>query len=164
MSQVIIKEATIADAQVILTLIKELAEYEQLADQVVATVETIKESIFVQKKANVVLLWVDQQAVGLLVYFENFSTFIGEAGYYLEDLYVKATYRKKQYGYALLEWLVKRAYAHHIKRVEWSVLDWNQPAINFYQSLQAKPLDQWTTYRLDQQAIAQVALKKSVLE
>jgi GNAT superfamily N-acetyltransferase len=137
----------------LLDFIKGIAEYEHLLHQVVATEETLFQSIFVQKNAQVVVMWEQQIAVGFALYFYNFSTFIGRKGLYLEDLYVLPEYRKKGYGKQLFLHLVSIAKKENCGRMEWSVLDWNQDAIGFYHSLGAQAMDGWTVFRLTEDAL-----------
>ncbi len=148
MNQFTIRQATTEDVHIILSFIKELAEYEKMSDQVVATEELLKEWIFEKKKAQVLIAWEGGKAVGFALYFYNFSTFLGRAGIYLEDLFVKEECRGKGYGKALLKELARIASAQGCGRLEWSCLDWNQPSIDFYLSLDATPMDEWTVYRL----------------
>lgn len=143
-----IRFATRKDVKTILEFIKELATYENLLGEVVATEELLTEWIFDKKKAEVLLLEVENNAVGFALFFHNFSTFLGKAGIYLEDLFVKKEHRGKGYGKALLKELAKIAVKRGCGRLEWSCLDWNKPSIDFYLSLSAKPMDEWTTYRL----------------
>ncbi|MBR1971551.1 MAG: GNAT family N-acetyltransferase [Clostridia bacterium] len=143
-----IRFAQKTDVKTILEFIKELASYENLLDEVVATEELLKEWIFEKKKAEVLLLEVENKPVGFALFFHNFSTFLGKAGIYLEDLFVKKEYRGKGYGKALLKELAKIAVKRGCGRLEWSCLDWNKPSIDFYLSLSAKPMDEWTTYSL----------------
>jgi GNAT superfamily N-acetyltransferase len=137
----------------LLDFIKGIAEYEHLLHQVVATEETLFQSIFIQKNAQVVVMWEQQIAVGFALYFYNFSTFIGRKGLYLEDLYVLPEYRKKGYGKQLFLHLVSIAKKENCGRMEWSVLDWNQDAIGFYHSLGAQAMDGWTVFRLTEDAL-----------
>ena len=143
-----IRFAQKTDVKTILEFIKELASYENLLGEVVATEELLTEWIFDKKKAEVLLLEVENKPVGFALFFHNFSTFLGKAGIYLEDLFVKKEYRGKGYGKALLKELAKIAVKRGCGRLEWSCLDWNKPSIDFYLSLSAKPMDEWTTYRL----------------
>lgn len=148
MNQFTIRQADINDASTILSFIKDLAEYENMSDQVVATEELLKEWLFEKKKAQVLLAMEGDTAVGIALYFYNFSTFLGRAGIYLEDLFVKEEYRGKGYGKALLKELAKLAVEQGCGRLEWCCLDWNQPSIDFYLSLGATPMNEWTQYRL----------------
>ena len=136
------------DIRLILEFIKDLAEYEQMQDDVVATEELLEEWLFEKKKAEVIFLSEDGKEVGFALFFHNFSTFLGRAGIYLEDLYVKQEYRGKGYGKALLKKLAQIAVDRGCGRLEWSCLDWNKPSIGFYLSLGAEPMDEWTVYRL----------------
>ena len=136
------------DAGLILAFIKELAEYEKMSNDVVATKELLEEWIFEKKSAEVIFALEDDVEVGFALFFHNFSTFLGRAGLYLEDLYVKPEYRGKGYGKGLLKKLAQIAIERGCGRFEWSCLDWNKPSIDFYLSLDAKPMDEWTIYRL----------------
>ena len=136
------------DTELILKFIHELAEYENLSDQVVATAELLEEWIFDKKKAEVILAVEDGKDVGFALFFHNFSTFLGRAGIYLEDLYIMPKYRGKGYGKALLKELASTALKRGCGRLDWSCLDWNQPSIDFYLSVGAQPLEDWTVYRL----------------
>jgi len=133
---------------VILKFIRELAEYEKMLDQVVATEELLREWIFEKKKAEVIFAVRDGREVGFALFFHNFSTFLGRAGLYLEDLYVIPEARGRGYGKLLLKSLAKIAVERGCGRLEWSCLDWNKPSIDFYLSLGAVPMDGWTVYRL----------------
>lgn len=136
------------DTALILQFIKELANYEKMLDDVVATEELLKEWIFEKNKAEVIFALEDGLEVGFALFFHNFSTFLGRAGIYLEDLYVKAEYRGKGYGKGLLKKLAQIAVERGCGRLEWSCLDWNKPSIEFYLSLGAEPMEDWTTYRM----------------
>lgn len=136
------------DVALILHFIKDLAEYEKMLDEVVATEELLKEWIFEKKKAEVVFAQEDGVEVGFALFFHNFSTFLGRAGIYLEDLYVKPEYRGKGYGKALLKKLAEIAVERGCGRLEWWCLDWNKPSIDFYKSMGAQPMDEWTVYRI----------------
>ncbi|MBQ3516448.1 MAG: GNAT family N-acetyltransferase [Lachnospiraceae bacterium] len=148
MNNFTIRQADINDVSTILSFIKELAEYENMSDQVVATKEILREWIFEKKKAEVLLAMEGDTPVGFALYFYNFSTFLGRAGIYLEDLFVKEEYRGKGYGKALLKELARIAVEEGCGRLEWCCLDWNQPSIDFYLSLGARPMDDWTQYRV----------------
>ncbi|MBR2029919.1 MAG: GNAT family N-acetyltransferase [Clostridia bacterium] len=145
------------DSNLILQFIKELAEYEKMLDKVVATPELLKEWIFKNKKAEVIFAMENGKEVGFALFFYNFSTFLGRAGIYLEDLFVKPDYRKKGYGKALLKKLAQIALERGCGRLEWACLDWNKPSIDFYLSLQAKPMDEWTVYRLTGKTLENIA-------
>lgn len=140
--------ATEDDVGKILSFIKQLADYEQLADEVIATEELLREWIFEKQKAEVIFAMEGEQEVGFALFFHNFSTFLGRAGIYLEDLFVLPQYRGKGYGKAILRTLAQIAVERGCGRLEWSCLDWNQPSIDFYLSLGAEKLEEWTGYRL----------------
>ena len=148
MNNFTIRQADINDVSIILSFIKDLAEYENMSDQVVATEELLKEWLFEKKKAEVLLAMEGDKPVGFALYFYNFSTFLGRAGIYLEDLFVKKESRGKGYGKAVLKELARIAVSQGCGRLEWCCLDWNQPSIDFYLSLGARPMDDWTQYRL----------------
>ena len=140
--------ATEKDTALILSFIKELAEYEKMADQVVASEANLAEWIFEKKKAEVIFALDGEKEVGFALFFHNFSTFLGRAGIYLEDLYVEPEYRGKGYGKALLKKLAAVAVQRGCGRLEWWCLDWNKPSIDFYLSLGAQPMSDWTVYRI----------------
>ncbi|MFZ4797926.1 MAG: GNAT family N-acetyltransferase [Bacteroidia bacterium] len=149
-----IKPATINDAQTIVDLIKAIAEYEKLSDQVKATPETIIEHLFSQKSyAECLIGFENNVPVGFALFFHNFSTFVSKPGIYLEDLFVLESHRGKGYGKKLLLQLIALAKQRNCGRVEWSVLNWNKPAIDFYESLGATAMNEWTTYRLNEDTI-----------
>ena len=141
------------DVALILDFIKRLAEYEKMSDQVVATEALLREWIFEKQKAEVIFALEDGREVGFALFFHNFSTFVGKAGIYLEDLFVLPEYRKRGHGKALILELARIANERKCGRMEWSCLDWNQPSIDFYLSLGAKPMNEWTTYRLSGDAL-----------
>lgn len=136
------------DVGLILEFIKALAEYEHMSDEVVATPELLEEWLFDKKKAEVIFGLEDGREVGFALFFHNFSTFLGRAGIYLEDLYVKPECRGKGYGKALLTQLAKIAVERKCGRLEWWCLDWNKPSIDFYLSMGAEPMKDWTVYRI----------------
>lgn len=136
------------DVPMILKLIKELARYEKLEDEVVATEEILEEWLFEKKRAEVIFPMADGEVVGYALFFHNFSTFLGRAGIYLEDLFIRPEYRGNGYGKATIGKLAAIAAERGCGRLEWSCLDWNQPSIDFYLSLGAEPMKDWTTYRL----------------
>ncbi len=136
------------DVALILDFIKGLAEYEKMLDEVIATEDLLKEWIFEKKKAEVIFALEDGKEVGFALFFHNFSTFLGRAGIYLEDLFGKPEYRGKGYGKGLLKKLAQIAVERGCGRLEWWCLDWNKPSIDFYLSLGAEPMDEWTTYRI----------------
>ncbi|WHF52047.1 GNAT family N-acetyltransferase [Chryseobacterium gotjawalense] len=152
-----IRKATESDTPIIFDLIKKLAVYEKMEDEVITSVEELKENIFTHKFSKVLIAEENDKPVGFALYFYNFSTFVGKPGLYLEDLFVEPEYRGKGYGKKLFIELAKIAKDENCGRMEWSVLNWNTPAIDFYKSLQAKPMDGWTVYRLDKKGIADLA-------
>jgi len=152
-----IRTAERKDIPVILSFIKELAEYEKMADKVVATEELLEEWIFDKNGAEVIFAVEKEKEVGFALFFHNFSTFLGRSGLYLEDLYVQPDHRNKGYGKALLKELAKIAVSRGYGRMDWSCLDWNRPSIDFYLSLGAEPLDEWTVYRLEGETLEKMA-------
>jgi GNAT superfamily N-acetyltransferase len=153
-----IAPATQGDASLILSFICKLAEYEKLSHEVVATEENIREHVFgANATAEVLLAYWHEKPVGFALYFRNFSTFLGQAGIYLEDLFVEPEHRGKGIGKALLIELAKIAVERGYGRLQWSVLDWNTPSIEFYRRLGAVAQDEWTVYRVTGDALAQLA-------
>lgn len=140
--------ATKDDTSKILFFIKKLAEYEKMLDDVIATEELLNEWIFEKGKAEVIIGSVGEYDVGFALFFNNFSTFLGRAGLYLEDLYILEEYRGNGYGKSFLRKLAQICMERGLGRLDWWCLDWNKPSIDFYLSLSAKPMDEWTTYRL----------------
>lgn len=136
------------DTALVLEFIRDLADYEKMLDQVVANEETLREWLFTQKRAEVFFALAEGREVGFALFFYNFSTFLGRSGLYLEDLYVKPEYRKHGIGKAILKKLAQTAVERGCGRVEWWCLDWNRPSIEFYRSLGAEPMEDWTVYRL----------------
>ena len=161
MPYVTIRQATAADCPLILTFIRALADYEHMADQVVATEALLREWIFERGKAEVVFLCEDGREVGFALYFHNFSTFLGRAGIYLEDLFVLPQFRGRGYGKALLRYLARVALDRGCGRLEWWCLDWNRPSIDFYHSLGAQPMDEWTVYRITGSTLKELAICNS---
>ena len=147
-SELTFRFATRNDVTLILQFIRGLAEYENMLDEVIADEATLEEWIFDKQKAEVIFAVVDGREVGFALFFHNFSTFLGRAGIYLEDLFVLPEYRGHGYGKGLLKKLASIAVERQCGRLEWSCLDWNQPSIDFYLSLGATPMNEWTTYRL----------------
>lgn len=145
------------DTALILRFIRELADYEKMLNEVIATEELLKEWIFEKKKAEVIFAVEDGSEVGFALFFHNFSTFLGRAGIYLEDLYVKPECRGKGYGKALLKKLAQIAVERGCGRLEWWCLDWNKPSIDFYLSLGAEPMDEWTVYRIAGDTLRELA-------
>lgn len=145
------------DTALILTFIRALAEYKRMSEQVVATEELLREWLFVKQTAEAFFILEGEQEVGFALYFHNFSTFLGKAGIYLEDLFVLPEHRGKGYGKAILQHLAQIAHTRGCGRLEWACLDWNQPSIDFYRSLGAVPMDEWTVYRLSGDSLDQIA-------
>ena len=153
-----IRPAGVGDVPIILELIRDLATYERAPDEVTATEEQLVDVLFGERPvAEVLLAFEAKSPVGFAVYFYNFSTWLGRPGLYLEDLFVKPEKRGKGYGRALLVELAKIARDRGCGRMEWAVLDWNEPAIKFYRALGAKPMDEWTVFRLTRDEIASLA-------
>ena len=153
-----IREATEEDVPLILSLIRELAEYEKLSDEVVATEDGLRDSLFGERRyAEVLIAEHDGAPAGFALFFHNFSTFLGKPGLYLEDLYVKPAFRGAGIGKKLLVRLASLAMGRGCGRLEWWVLDWNEPAIGFYRSVGAEPMDDWTVYRVSGSALEDLA-------
>ncbi len=146
------------DIPLILQFIKELAAYEKMINEVVADEKTLEEWIFDKQKAEVLFAVVDGGEIGFALFFHNFSTFLGRAGIYLEDLFVKPEYRGKGYGKAILIKLAAIAVERGCGRLEWWCLDWNKPGIDFYLSLGAEPMSDWTVYRLTGDTLSNLAV------
>ena len=157
MSQVEFRRAEEKDAALILRFIQELAAYEKLDGQVVATEELLREWIFEKGKAEVLFPVEKGVEVGFALFFHNCSTFLGRAGLYLEDLYIRPEHRGKGYGKATLQKLARIAVEQGCGRLEWSCLDWNKPSIDFYLSLGAEPMEEWTVYRLSGEKLSRMA-------
>ncbi len=153
-----IREATESDVPLILQFIRDLADYEKLAHLVVASEEKLRATLFGSSPfAEVVIAEEDGTPAGFAIFFHNYSTFLGQPGIYLEDLFVKPEYRGRGYGKALLARLAQIARARDCGRVEWAVLDWNEPSIAFYKSLGARAMDDWRTFRLTGEALQKLA-------
>ncbi|MDI3325592.1 GNAT family N-acetyltransferase [Pontibacterium granulatum] len=156
MSIIKIRQATVEDSDLILRFVTELATYEKAENEVIATVADIECSLFSSDSTTkAVICNINNEPVGFAVYFFNYSTWLGKHGLYLEDLYVSPKYRSVGAGKALLKHLAKIALSKNCGRFEWSVLDWNEPAIQFYQSIGAKPQDEWVGYRLTGKALVE---------
>lgn len=155
-----IRSATPDDIPVILDFIKALAEYEKLSHEVVATEELLRTTLFGTKPVAEVVIGYGESGVpaGFALFFHNYSTFLAKPGIYLEDLFVKPEFRGKGYGKSLLIYLARLAEERNCGRLEWSVLNWNTPAIEFYKSLGAKPMDEWTMFRVTGEALKQLAM------
>jgi len=159
-----IRPAQPDDAPLLLTLIKELADYEHLSELVTATAEDIRESLFgARPVAEAVIAESDGQTAGFALFFHNFSTFLGRPGLYLEDLYVKPAFRGNGVGKSLLLHVIGLAHQRRCGRVEWAVLDWNTPAIEFYKGLGAVPMDQWRLFRLTADRIESLARNEGLV-
>ncbi|MCR4615555.1 MAG: GNAT family N-acetyltransferase [Clostridiales bacterium] len=152
-----IRKAERKDTALIFEFIKGLAEYEKMSDEVVADESLLEEWIFDKEKAEVLFALSDGKEVGFALFFHNFSTFMGRAGIYLEDLYVKPEYRGQGHGKALLRALAAITVERGCGRLEWVCLDWNKPSIDFYLSLGAQRMDEWTTYRVTGEALKKLA-------
>lgn len=156
-----IEPATARDVPLILRLIKELAEYEKLSDMVVATEERLMTTLFGERPAaEVAIAYVGGHPVGYAMWFHTFSTFLAQRGLYLEDVYVRPEYRGRGIGRTLLAHVAAVAVERDCGRLEWVVLDWNEPAIRFYESLGARALDEWRTFRLTGEALTRVGLSR----
>jgi GNAT superfamily N-acetyltransferase len=158
-----IRPARVADVPIILKLIRDLATYERAPNEVTATEEQLVDVLFGEKPAAEVLLAFEKDTpVGFALFFHNFSTWLGRPGLYLEDLFVKPEARGKGFGRALLVDLARIARDRGCGRMEWAVLNWNDPAIKFYRALGAKPMDEWTVFRLTRDGIAELAKSESI--
>lgn len=154
------RQAGPQDVPLILRFIRELAAYEKMEDQVVADEATLTEWLFERRSAEVCFAVLEGEEVGFALYFHNFSTFLGRAGLYLEDLYVLPQYRGQGIGKAILQHLARLAVDQGCGRMEWWCLDWNAPSIAFYRSLGAQPMDEWTVYRLTGDTLRGLAEEK----
>ncbi len=153
-----IRPARESDASVILSFIKKLAVYERLEHEVVVTQERLKETLFGKHRtAEVVIGYLKQEPVGFALFFHNYSTFLGKPGIYIEDLYVDEKYRRRGFGRALLVHVARLGRDRKCGRLEWAVLDWNEPAIRFYRRLGAAPMSDWTVYRVTGDSLEQLA-------
>jgi GNAT superfamily N-acetyltransferase len=149
-----IRKGNIKDVPLIFSLIKELAEYEKLLHEVIVTESELRNNLFGRRKyAEVLIAWFDNKPAGMALFFHNYSTFVGKPGIYLEDLYVKPEFRSKGIGKRLLLELIKLAGKRNCGRVEWAVLNWNQPAIGFYEKLGAEQMESWRIFRLTRDKI-----------
>ncbi len=155
-----IKPATAEDSAVILEFIKKLADYEKLSREVTASEENIRDTLFSgNPKAECLIGYEDETPAAFAIFFHNYSTFLGKYGLYLEDLFVMKEKRGLGYGKAMLKELARIAVERNCERFEWAVLDWNQPAIDFYKSLGAEPMREWTTFRIDGDNLKKLAEK-----
>lgn len=145
----IIRFAEEKDVSLILKFIKELADYEELLHEVVATEEILRDSLFKREVAEVIIAEYKGEPIGFALFFHNFSTFLGKPGIYLEDLYIRPNMRGRGYGKTLLSFLAKLAKDRDCGRFEWWCIDWNEPSIEFYKSIGAEAMEEWTVYRVD---------------
>jgi len=153
-----IRAASADDVPVILAFIKKLAAYEKLSHEVVATEELLRETLFGERAtAEVAVGYLDDKPVGFVLFFHNFSTFLGLPGIYIEDLFVEESYRGRGFGRALLLYVARLARERRCGRLEWSVLDWNEPAIGFYKKLGAVPMSEWTVFRVTGESLDKLA-------
>ena len=153
-----IRAATKADVSIILSFIKKLADYERLSHEVVASEETLRETLFGRRRtAEVAIGYFKREPVGFVLYFHNYSTFLGRPGIYIEDLFVDEAFRRRGFGSALLRYVAGVANERRCGRLEWSVLDWNEPAINFYKKLGAVPMSEWTVFRVTGKELEKLA-------
>ena len=155
-----IRFATEDDVALIVEFIRGIAEYEKMLDEVIADEALIREWVFKRNKAEVIFALEDGKEVGFALFFHNFSTFLGRAGIYLEDLFVKPEYRGRGHGKALITELARITVERGCGRLEWTCLDWNTPSINFYLSLGARQMSEWTNYRLTGDSLNALAGKK----
>jgi GNAT superfamily N-acetyltransferase len=160
--QFVLRKATIDDIELILTFIRELADYERLSGVVSADLNILKKNLFGEKSyAEVLLAYEGSEAIGFALYFFNFSTFLGKPGLYLEDIYIRPAFRNRGFGKIILARLAATAKVNDCGRMEWSVLNWNEPSIHFYKKLGAIPMDDWTVFRLEGRAMESLASKAS---
>jgi GNAT superfamily N-acetyltransferase len=153
-----IRAASEADLPVILSFIKKLADYERLSQEVVATEASLRETLFGPRgSAEVAIGYFERIPVGFVLFFHNYSTFLGRPGIYIEDLFVDEAFRRRGFGSALLRYVAGLARERQCGRLEWSVLDWNEPAINFYRKLGAVPMSEWTVFRVTGEALKKLA-------
>jgi GNAT superfamily N-acetyltransferase len=153
-----LRPADESDTGLILALIRELADFERLGHEVTACEEDLRRNLFGERLlAEVIIAEYDAKAAGFALFFHSYSTFLGKPGLYLEDLFVRPEHRGRRIGKALLVCLARIARERDCGRLEWSVLDWNEPAIGFYESLGARPMDEWTTYRVSGAALSTLA-------
>jgi len=150
------KITTEEDIPVILYFIKQIAIYEKMLDKVTATEESLKKSIFENNRAEALLIEFNNEVIGYIIYFFNFSTFVGREGLYLEDLYIKPEYRGNGIGKKSFEVLVNIAKENKCERLEWVCLEWNEPSLKFYKNIGAKQMNEWIIHRLDKEAIDKI--------
>lgn len=153
-----IRAATKDDVPIILSFIKKLSDYERLSHEVVATEAGLRETLFGRRRtAEVALGYFKREPVGFVLFFHNYSTFLGQPGIYIEDLFVDEVFRRRGFGRALLTYVARLAKERRCGRLEWSVLDWNEPAINFYKKLGATPMTEWTVHRVTGESLRKLA-------
>lgn len=153
-----IRPATKADVPVILSFIKKLADYERLSHEVTATEKTLRETLFGRRPtAEVAIGYFKREPVGFVIFFHNYSTFLGLPGIYIEDLFVDEAFRRRGFGNALFRYVAGVARDRQCGRLEWSVLDWNEPAVKFYKTLGAVPMNEWTVFRLTGESLTRLA-------
>jgi GNAT superfamily N-acetyltransferase len=162
LGRIVIREATAKDTPLVFALIRDLAAYERLSDQITATEESIRHWIFDQHAAEVLIGEIDGEPAGYALYFRTFSTFGGKAGMYVEDVYVTEPLRKQGLGKAFFIRMAQICQQRGYGRMEWNCLDWNAPSISFYTSMGAVPLSDWTMFRLSRDAVAKLANEKTV--
>jgi GNAT superfamily N-acetyltransferase len=157
-----IRPATKADVPVIHSFVKKLADYERLSHEVTATEKTLRETLFGRRStAEVAIGYFKRQPVGFVIFFHNYSTFLGLPGIYIEDLFVDEAFRRQGFGNALLRYVAGAARDRQCGRLEWSVLDWNEPAVKFYKKLGAVPMNEWTVFRLTGESLTRLASSKA---
>ena len=153
-----IRPAVVDDVPLILSFIKKLADYERLAHEVVATEESLRKTLFdARKTAEVAIGYFQNKPIGMVLFFHNYSTFLGRPGLYIEDLFVDEPYRRRGFGTALLRYVARLAIERNCGRLEWSVLDWNKPAVDFYTKAGAVPMSDWTVFRVTGQSLVNLA-------
>ncbi|HEX4646450.1 MAG TPA: GNAT family N-acetyltransferase [Verrucomicrobiae bacterium] len=156
-----IRSATPEDVPVILGLVHELAAYEKLSHEVTATEELLRRNLFGERRhAEAILVWVEEECAGFALFFHNFSTFLGKPGLYLEDLYVRPEFRGRGYGRAMMIYLARLASERDCGRFEWAVLNWNEPSLEFYRSIGALPMSDWTIQRVVGKALEKLSRQK----
>lgn len=151
-----IRQAKREDSKLIFEFIKKLAKYEKMTKDVVGSAETLEHWLFDKKLAEVIFIEKDNKEVGFALYFYNFSTFLTKPGLYLEDIFILEEYRNNGLGKKVFNYLINKTKTENLGRMEWVVLDWNEPSIKFYESLGAKPLNDWIIYRLDEEALSKL--------
>jgi GNAT superfamily N-acetyltransferase len=160
-----IRAATKADVPIIFSFIKKLADYERLSHEVVATEKILHETLFGRRRTTEVAIgYFKKQPVGFVIFFHNYSTFLGRPGIYLEDLFVDEAFRRRGFGGALLRYVARLAKERQCGRLEWSVLNWNEPAIEFYRKLGAVPMNEWTVFRLTGESLMRFAISEGRLQ